>query len=226
VIDWNSRLSSIDGSEFGMLTTEHVFLAWDHNGAPLDPVTLDYDMEGPVEMFQSFSAEWIVVRYDWGAYAVFDRDGEKLREVQMFDHIWHRFDRAGRYALGWAFGTDTSLLDTTDWSVQPFTEDLGEGLVRDAGFSPSADLVALGIQGGPMRVFTVPDGELVARIPIDNVVSIHWVDDLHIAVGTRDGLWTVVTLDIDELQDLAGAQLVRDFSPDECRTYRIESCAP
>ena len=117
------------------------------------------------------------------------------------------------------------MIDASDWSVRAFTGDLGGGLVRDATFSPSGDLVSLGIQGGPQRIMTFPDGDLVARIPLSSVVSSYWIDDEHVAVVTADGLWTVVTLDLDELRSLARGQLHRDFTADECNTYRIDSCA-
>ena len=51
------------------------------------------------------------------------------------------------------------------------------------------------------------------------------MDEAHIAVGTGEGLWTVVTLDIDELREIAEGLVLRDFTHDECRTYRISSCA-
>ncbi|UCG40478.1 MAG: protein kinase [Acidimicrobiia bacterium] len=219
-------ISSVDGSEFGLLTTENVFLTWDADGVPRAPVPLDYGDPGINQLFLSFTDEWVVVRNNWSDHKVFDREGNLIEEFDLLgQHPWHLFDASGRYALGWGFDLTTSLLDATDWSVQPFTEDLGEGSVRGAGFSPSSELVALGIQGGPMRVYTVPDGELIARVPLDSAHAIFWVDEAHVAVGTGEGLWTVVTLDIDELREIAEGMVLRDFTPDECRTYRIGSCA-
>lgn len=226
MLDHRGMFSSVDGSEFGLLTSDRVFLAWDSAGRVLSPVPLDYEGGGQTEMLMSFTSNWILVRNDWSYYNVFDRQGRLISEFETFDHGWLRFDRTGEFAVGWGFSPGpVSVIDASDWSVRAFTGDLGGGLVRDATFSPSGDLVSLGIQGGPQRIMTFPDGDLVARIPLSSVVSSYWIDDEHVAVVTADGLWTVVTLDLDELRSLARGQLHRDFTADECNTYRIDSCA-
>ena len=216
-------ISSIDGSEFGLVTLDNVFLTWNADGVPQEPIQLEYGEPGVNQLFQSFNEEWIIFRNDFADLKVFDRGGSLIQELEVAP--WHLFDRMGRYALGWGFGGETSLLDASDWSVEPFTEDLGGGSIRGAGFSPSSKLVAVGIQGGPMRVFTVAEGQLIARIPVHSVTSVFWVDETHIAVGTDEGLWTVVTLDVDELITIAQAMVLRDFTPEECRTYLVESCS-
>ena len=50
-------------------------------------------------------------------------------------------------------------------------------------------------------------------------------DEDHIAVGTgQTGMWTVLTLDINEALARAAGQLTRGFTDEECRVYRIDPC--
>ena len=225
-LDHVGMWSSGDGSEFGYLSTDRTFRSWSADGSEGPVLDLAGGDSAPTEMLMSLSDGWVVVRQDWNLYEVFDRDGAMVEQIEVLDHPWLRFDRTGTFGMGWGFGDSVSLIDTSDWSVRLLTDDIGEGLVRGGSFSPSAQRLAVGIQGGPMRVFSVPDGELVARIPIDSVVSSYWIDEDHIAVATREGLWTVVTLDLEELRWIARDQLHRELTADECRTYRIESCSP
>ena len=97
---------------------------------------------------------------------------------------------------------------------------------RTNGLAFSADGSRLMTSGtdGFVKVWEVATGVETVRIPLDGVSDGHWLDEEHILVATATGLWTTLTLDTDELTDLARSRLTRYFTPEECTTYRIEDC--
>lgn len=125
---------------------------------------------------------------------------------------------------GSGFNKTLSVISTEDWTWELLTVDLGDGTARGVALSPTGDRVAVGVMDGFVRVFEVKTGTLLDIIPLGKAAALHWLDDSRIAAGTRDGLWTVLTLSLDDLQQLAREQLAREFTPNECALYRIDSC--
>jgi WD40 repeat protein len=101
-----------------------------------------------------------------------------------------------------------------------------EGRVRGIEFSPEGSRLMTGTTDGFVRVWDLAAGVEIARIPLDGASDGHWLDDQHILVGTSTGVWTIITLDVEEMMELARQRLTRDFTSDECALYRIERCAP
>ncbi len=194
---------------------------------PTGRVTLALGEHGGFLM--GFNEDWVLVRTaDLGGYDVFDRaSGALTSSFEVPSGSWVRFDRAGRIGIAWGFDSTLSILHPDDdWSFEVLTVDLGNGTPRGVALSPTGDRVAVGAQDGFLRIFEVESGELLDEIEIGEVTGAYWIDDSHVGVGTRDGLWTSLTLDPEELVALARAAVQREFTPNECALYRLEVCAP
>ncbi|HKX74953.1 MAG TPA: WD40 repeat domain-containing protein, partial [Acidimicrobiia bacterium] len=95
---------------------------------------------------------------------------------------------------------------------------------RGHAISPDGSMLMTASSDGYVRVWDMGSGEELARIPVPDPSDGHWLDDTHIVVGNTQGLWTTLTLDLDELIDLAVSRLTRSFTPEECEVYRINPC--
>ncbi len=118
---------------------------------------------------------------------------------------------------------NVSVYDTESWTV---TRSVGTGdaTIRGLSFSPDDSMLMTSGTDGFVRVWDLATGIELHRVPLEGASDGHWLDDQHIAVATSGGLWTTLTLDIDELIDLAMSRLKRDLTTDECEVYRIDPC--
>jgi WD40 repeat protein len=127
-----------------------------------------------------------------------------------------------RLAVVTASGVVT-VFDTDSWeSVSTFGA--GASRIRGLEFSPNGSKLMTGATDNFARIWDTESGEELARVPLAGVSDAHWLDEEHLLVGTSGGLWTVLTLDVDELIDLARSRLTRGFTSQECAAYRIDPC--
>lgn len=117
-----------------------------------------------------------------------------------------------------------SLYDTDTWEER-VSFDAGEARVRGLEFSPDGSKLMTAATDDFVRVWDTTDGSELARIPLAGGSDGHWLDESHIVVGTSEGLWTTLTLDVDELRQLAESRLTRGFTVEECADYLIEPCS-
>lgn len=96
--------------------------------------------------------------------------------------------------------------------------------VRGLEFSPDGSKLMTATTDNFVRVWDTADGSELARIPLTGPSDAHWLDESHIVVGTSEGLWTTLTLDVEELRQLAASRLTRGFTTEECTDYRIDPC--
>lgn len=101
----------------------------------------------------------------------------------------------------------------------------GDGTrVRGLEFSPDGSKLMTATTDNFVRVWDTTDGSELARIPLTGPSDGHWLDESHIVVGTSEGLWTTLTLNVEELRQLAASRLTRGFTTEECNDYRIDPC--
>jgi WD40 repeat protein len=114
-------------------------------------------------------------------------------------------------------------LDLDRMIIEPVSEEGTPGFARGLASSPSGDRVAVGSTDGAVRIFSI-DGELLHLIPLPNPSDAYWLDDLHLVVGTANGPWTTITLDPNELADVARERLRRSFTSTECEFFDVDPC--
>jgi WD40 repeat protein len=127
-----------------------------------------------------------------------------------------------RFALTPAPGR-VVIHDTETWS-QLSSFEIIEARIRGLEFSPGGSQLMTGSTDGFVRIWDAVSGLEVSRIPLEGASDGHWLDEAHLVVGTSGGLWTTLTLDLDELVELARSRVTRGLTLEECALYRIEGC--
>lgn len=96
---------------------------------------------------------------------------------------------------------------------------------RPRGFqmSPSRDRIAIG-DVERMRIIDAESGIEVQTIPIPGVSDIHWIDEETIVIGSRDGIWSRLSLDTSRLLEGARSSIRSSFTESQCEAYAIAPC--
>ena len=116
---------------------------------------------------------------------------------------------------------ELTVYDTGTW--QPITS-FAPGHSRGISFSPDGSKILTAQNDGYVRIWDTHAGNELFRIPLPGASGGVWLDETHIVIGSATGLWTTITLDLEELKDLAVSRLTRGFTAEECETYRIDPC--
>ena len=100
---------------------------------------------------------------------------------------------------------------------------IGDGRIRGLAFSPDGSKLMTSATDETIRIWEVQSGVEIHRIPLGLAGDGHWLDEEHIFVEFQ-GLWTTISLDLDEVSELAIQRLTRGLTSDECASYRLDPC--
>ena len=126
--------------------------------------------------------------------------------------------------LAAASGRQVTILDTsTDGPWAEIATIPTDDRVRGLAFNPDGSKLAIGDVSG-LYVIDTFTWQVVQQVKLPNVSDIHWIDDETVVVGTATGLFGTVSLSTDRLLADVRASLLRSFTDQECRTYRIDPC--
>jgi WD40 repeat protein len=126
-------------------------------------------------------------------------------------------------AVIYEWDKELTVYDTASWEV---VTSLTPGPSRGVAFSPDGSKLLTAQTDGYVRIWDTRAGTELFRIPLPGASDGYWLDETHIVIGAATGLWTTITLDLEELKDLAVSRLTRGFTAEECETYRIDPCPP
>jgi DNA-binding SARP family transcriptional activator/WD40 repeat protein len=135
-------------------------------------------------------------------------------------------------------GTDFSIFGAGRIVFMDATtlEDLGQisdahtGGVIDLALNEDGTLLASAGRDGLVKVWDVSSRSLVHQIPVsqvgDGIGGVDFVDDDRHVVATAmaTGELRKLTIDTQELLDIARHRITRGFTETECNTYRIDPC--
>ncbi len=176
----------------------------------------------------AFEGDWAVIVLGSQVQAIDMEDATPLLElgsaVVGFEPPSVKIAPDGRLL---AVGTENGhveVYDTTRWESVVSIPGAHNGHVLGLAFTADGSRLMTSGSEGFVKVWEIANGQEAVRIPLDGVADGHWLDDDHIVVATNTGLWTTLTLDLAELQDLARSRLTRGFTADECAVYRIDPC--
>ncbi len=135
---------------------------------------------------------------------------------------------SGFLAEGAATAIDKALywLDPVSLNnTQPSQPRLHAGLIQAAALRADGTLVATGATDGSIRVWD-DSGRLVNEMdfPGRAVIGLAFISQTHLGVVLEDGQLRVVTIDTDELLEIARNSLTRGFTEDECDRYKFDPC--
>jgi WD40 repeat protein len=170
----------------------------------------------------------------YGGTWLLSSDGQVARVVDLSDgrvvatlatgspNVWSDVSASGELVaiFEWNPG-ELTVYDTGTW--QPTTS-FAPGHSRGISFSPDGSKILTAQTDGYVRIWDTRAGSELFRIPLPGASGGVWLDETHIVIGSATGLWTTITLDLEELKDLAVSRLTRGFTAEECEIYRIEPC--
>jgi WD40 repeat protein len=118
------------------------------------------------------------------------------------------------------------LIDPATWEpIEPIAAH--DGAALDVAVNESGTLIASAGDDAYVRVWNVADRSLVTEIKfdVDEIANVEFIDDAHLFVTAGFGSEAVViTLDPDELLDIARSRLIRSFTAAECAQFGIDPC--
>ena len=104
-----------------------------------------------------------------------------------------------------------------------------QGDVTDLDFSDDGSLLLTTSTDGTIRLWDADTGESVLTVPLETYGSIYAEfdprDPSHIVFAREDGLVGVLTIDTEELLDIAQERVLRSFTTGECKRFDVP-CAP
>lgn len=177
---------------------------------------------------RGFGGTWAIVLVDPNLVSIDLDSGETLHDfgpdmIGSYLRTVEISPSGDAVAVGDALGGLT-VTETSAWSEIVGVPDAHAGRIVGLSFNADGSRLMTAGSDGLVKVWDVSSGAELTRIPMAKVVDGLWLDDQHILVGTHDGVWTTLTLDVDELIDLARSRLSRGLTSEECTVYRIEPC--
>ena len=171
----------------------------------------------------AYGGTWLLSSDGLAAKVVDLSDGRVVATLPTgSSNSWSDVSATGELAaiFEWNPG-ELTVYETGNW--QPITS-FAPGHSRGISFSPDGSKILTAQQDGYVRIWDTHSGNELFRIPLPGASGGVWLDETHIIIGSATGLWTTITLDLEELKDLAVSRLTRGFTAEECETYRIDPC--
>jgi WD40 repeat protein len=165
---------------------------------------------------------WLISSNGQVAKVVDPSDGRVVASLSTGNaDSWSGVTADGDLAVIYEWDKELTVYDTASWeAVTSFVP----GPSRGVAFSPDGSKIMTAQTDGYVRIWDTRAGTELFRIPLPGASDGYWLDETHIVVGAATGLWTTITLDLEELKDLAVSRLTRGFTAEECQTYRIDPC--
>jgi WD40 repeat protein len=135
------------------------------------------------------------------------------------------FTADGRNLVGIS-DAEVVVFDTETWR-QPAVLTGHRGNPKDVDVSPDSRLIASSDSTGLVRIWDVSTGEALQGIPLQQQVqNVEFIDERHLLVTPTDGPDAyVMTVDVDELLEIARSRVTRDLTDEECQTYlHVDAC--
>jgi WD40 repeat protein/class 3 adenylate cyclase len=157
--------------------------------------------------------------WDW-------RAGKVVQTLDAVGATSLAFDGPGeRLAIGF-FGGTVEIRDTSTWEVER-SFGAGSVTVMNVVFSPDGRMLAIGGEDAAIRLFDTHADTGAQRLVLRGheflVSGLDFSPDgRRLASATPDGVVRVWALDLDELIEIAEAELTRELTDDECRQYLHE----
>lgn len=170
----------------------------------------------------TYGSTWLISSNGQVAKVVDLSDGRVVATLSAgSSDSWSFVTAGGDLAVIYEWSKELTVYDTASWeAVTSFVP----GMSRGVASSPDGSKLLTAQIDGYVRIWDSRAGTELFRIPLPGASDGYWLDETHIVIGAATGLWTTITLDPEELKDLAVSRLTRGFTAEECETYRIEPC--
>jgi hypothetical protein len=170
----------------------------------------------------TFTEDWIAGFNDDGFYAIDRATGETLLDLPAQGQmIRGEVSASGDLIAIQDFG-EIVVIETGAWEARRIGFDFG--VLRAISISPDDSTLAAGDESG-VHIIDLATDTLVKLVGVPRASDVHWLGDDEILVGTSDGSWATVSLDVADLVSDVTRSLLRGFTDQECLTYRIDPCS-
>jgi WD40 repeat protein len=199
------------------------------NSGSFSPPTASIDMSSPATIAFSPDGRHLVASAEDGI-VVYDVATWTELVHRTFEEGWLRvvhFTPDGKRLVGISQRGNVVLVDTDTWEINAVLTG-HRGVLKDVDVSPDGALIASSDSTGLVRVWDASTGEPRQAIPLQQEVqNVEFVDDLHLLVTLDDGPDVyLMTVDVDELLDIARSRVTRGLTDEECRTYlHVDRCS-
>ena len=124
--------------------------------------------------------------------------------------------------------THVAVWDVVTWTKKYDLRE-HEGNVTDLDFSPDGELLVTSGEDGTARIWDTDSGRSIGVLPVPGEGEVYirfapWEPNHLIAVA-ESGIVSELTLDRDELMEIARNKLFRGFTDSECERFALDSCA-
>jgi WD40 repeat protein len=151
---------------------------------------------------------------------------------QPLEGAWLRvvvFSPDGRNLVGISDAeANVVVVDTETWEQSAVLSG-HRGSLKDVDVSPDSRLIASSDSNGLVRIWDLSTGEPLQGIPLEGQAqNVEFVDERHLLVTPNEGPDVyIMTVDVDELLEIARSRVTRDLTDEECRTYlHVDTCPP
>ena len=137
------------------------------------------------------------------------------------------FTPDGRNLVGTSERTGTSSSSTRRPGSNRQSCPVIAARLKDVDVSPDGRLIASSDSTGLVRIWNLSTGEALQGIPLqEQVQNVEFVDERHLLVTDSAGPDAyVMTVDVDELLEIARSRVTRDLTDEECQTYlHVDAC--
>jgi WD40 repeat protein len=175
---------------------------------------------------------WLFSTEDWQALAQYVAPATSETSEAPSDNLL--FTPDGKTLIGtdfYNFGASRIVfMDGSTLEHLHEIQDAHDGGVLDLALNGDGTLLASAGYDGVVRVWDVASRALLHEIPVSQgepgVGGVDFIDqDGHLLVtANATGELRKVTIDTDELLDIARHRITRGFTETECNTYRIDPC--
>lgn len=137
------------------------------------------------------------------------------------------FGPGGSHLVGVTPSPAVAVIDVGTWR-QTMSITGHNGHVHDLAVGPDARVIASSDVSGVIRIWDLETGSALQEISLgdQSVQNVEFLDPTHLIVTPRGGPNAIIlTIDVDELQDIAHSRVTRPFTTEECRVYlRVDTC--
>ncbi len=119
-------------------------------------------------------------------------------------------------------------LDPSDLTVMFKRENIHDADLGAVALDSEGALLATGSADGVVRVWDVATGDLVGEIPLGDVRirGVAFVDEQTLVVTPNEGDLLLLTIDTEQLLDIARESLTRGFTELECEKFNFGDACP
>jgi WD40 repeat protein len=167
-------------------------------------------------------SETEIVVYEVGTWKEVVR--QRLPEGAWLSNVV--FTPDGRNLVGASDAGYVVVIDTETWEQSAVLSG-HRGDLKGVRVSPDGRLIVSRDSTGLVRIWDLSTREALQGIPLQGQAqNAEFIDDRHLLVTGENGPDAyVMTVDVDELLEIARSRVTRDLTDEECRTYlHVDAC--